>query len=311
MSIVACELCKSFGSAPAVDGVSFDIPAGGIVGLIGPNGAGKSTILRILATFLRPNSGKVAVAGFDCAEDAERVRGVIGYLPETLPGQSESRVEEYLAYRAQLKGIGRRERRQEVDRCLDECQLSQVRRRLIGRLSQGFRRRVGLADALLGRPRVLLLDEPTIGLDPLQVRHVRDVLTEFSCQGTILLSTHLLAEAEALCQRVLVLMQGKLVSDVSLAELHARAGFEIEIDAPRDECARMLQELPQVASIAVVGSDGRWHTFAVAAGGIHVRELAARECLRRGWGLRELHGLSGTLEDHFIRLAVRGRKEAA
>jgi ABC-2 type transport system ATP-binding protein len=221
MSIVVRNLCKSFGPQRAVDNVSFAIPSSGITGLIGPNGAGKSTILRILATFLAPTAGSASVAGCDCVADAGGVRQSIGYLPESLPAQNEARVEEYLSYRAQLKGVARRGRRAEIDRSLAACQLHSVRRRLIGRLSQGFRRRVGLADALLGRPRVLLLDEPTIGLDPLQVRHTRELLTGLAESCTVLLSTHLLAEAEGLCHRVLMLMQGRLISDVDLAELRA------------------------------------------------------------------------------------------
>jgi ABC-2 type transport system ATP-binding protein len=224
MSIVVRGLCRHFGPLRAVDNVSFEIPSGGIVGLIGSNGAGKSTILRILSTFLAPAAGEAFVAGFDCVAEAARVRQSIGYLPESLPTISDVRVEEYLCFRAQLKGVARRDRRSEIDRVLAACQLTAVRRRLIGRLSQGFRRRVGLADALLGRPRVLILDEPTIGLDPLQVRNTRDLLADFARDGTILLSTHLLAEAEAICHRMLVLMQGRLVSDVNMAELRASSG---------------------------------------------------------------------------------------
>ena len=219
MSIVVRELCRSFGTIRAVDQVSFEIPPASIVGLIGPNGAGKTTILRILSTFLAPTRGSVSVAGFDCALQAEQVRERLGYLPEALPGCHEARVVEYLGYRAQLKGIARRDRRTEVDRCLEACQLQSVRRRLLGRLSQGFRRRVGLADALLARPAVLILDEPTIGLDPLQVRHTRDLLVALSSECTILVSTHLLAEAQALCQRALMLMSGRIVSDVSTRDL--------------------------------------------------------------------------------------------
>ncbi len=223
MSIVVRNLCKTFGPLRAVDNVSFEIPAPGITGLIGPNGAGKSTILRILATFLAPTSGNAAVAGFDCVAQSASVRHAIGYLPESLPAQNEARVEEYLSFRAQLKGISRRERRAEIERCLTNCQLTAVRRRLIGRLSQGFRRRVGLADALLARPRVLLLDEPTIGLDPLQVRHTRELLIGLAESCTVLLSTHLLAEAEGLCQRVLVLVQGRLVSDLNMADVRGNS----------------------------------------------------------------------------------------
>jgi ABC-2 type transport system ATP-binding protein len=227
MSIVVRDLCKTFGPIRAVDNVAFEVPSSGIVGLIGPNGAGKSTILRILSTFIEPTAGHVSVCGCDCATHPESVRQKIGYLPENPPGNSEARIDEYLAFRAALKGVSRRDRRAEVDRCLEACQLTNVRRRLIGRLSQGFRRRVGLADALIARPKVLILDEPTIGLDPLQVRHTRELLSDMARDTAILLSTHLLAEAEGLCERVLVLLRGRLVSDVWMEELRAGTGFEI------------------------------------------------------------------------------------
>lgn len=316
MSIVVRELYKSFGMLQAVDGVSFEIGSdgigsGGIVGLIGPNGAGKSTILRILSTFLQPTSGCVIVAGSDAATDPLGVRRQIGYLPENLPGNTEARIQEYLEFRAHLKGIRRADRRKEIDRCLEACQLTAVRRRLIGRLSQGFRRRVGLADALLARPRVLMLDEPTIGLDPLQVRDMRALLTDLAADCTILLSTHLLAEAEGLCQRVLVMMHGRLVSDVSVTELQAGTRFEIELAGPQSDTEKLLSTLPHVTAVELVSIAGEWLKFTVTGGDEHSRELAARQCLEHGWRLRELRAVTGTLEEHFVRLTVRGRREAA
>lgn len=316
MSIVVRDLCKCYGALRAVDDVSFEIGSetrhdGGIVGLIGPNGAGKSTILRILTTFLQPTSGSVIVAGCNAATDPLGVRRQVGYLPDDPPGQAEARIQEYLEFRAQLKGISRRERRQEIDRCLAACQLTGVRRRLIGRLSQGFRRRVGLADALLARPRVLLLDEPTIGLDPLQVRETRSLLTGLAGGSTILLSTHLLAEAEGLCQRVLVLMHGRLVSDVTMTELHSGTMFEIQLAGPRIEIEQLLGSLPHVTATELVSTTGEWLTFAVTGGDDMTRELAAQQCLAHGWRLRELRAVAGTLEDHFVRVAVRARREAA
>jgi len=316
MSIVVRNLCKCYGALRAVSGVSFEIGpdrigGGGIVGLIGPNGAGKSTTLRILSTFLQPTSGSVIVAGCDAAADPLGVRRQIGYLPENPPGHAEARVHEYLEFRARLKGIARRDRRQEIDRCLAACQLTVVRRRLIGRLSQGFRKRVGLADALLAGPRVLLLDEPTIGLDPLQVRETRALLTALAESCTIVLSTHLLAEAEGLCQRVLVLMHGRLVSDLTMAELQTGTRFEIELAGPRIECEQMLGRLPHVTATELVSTTGDWQTYAVTGGDEMTRELAAQQCLAHGWRLRELRTAGGTLEDHFVRLALRGRREAA
>ena len=311
MSIVVRELTKSYGAFRAVDGVGFEIGGPGLVGLIGPNGAGKSTILRIISTFLSPSSGRVVVAGCDSVLDPQGVQRNIGYLPEHPPGQNEARVEEYLSFRAQLKGISRSDRRREVDRCIDACQLRPVRRRLIGRLSLGFRRRVGLADALITNPRVLLLDEPTIGLDPLQIRETRKLLADLAHECVVLLSTHLLAEAEGLCSRILVLIRGRLVSDLNTAELRSGSGFEIELSGPRTECEQMLAALPQVTSVILLATNAGWHSFMVAGLNVRARELAAQQCLERGWGLRELHSMRGTLEDHFVRLALRGHREAA
>lgn len=219
MSLAAHNLTRSFGSRLAVEQVSFEIAPGEIVGLIGPNGSGKTTILRMLSTFLKPTSGSARVAGFDCQIQADTVRRSLGYLPEALPGYADARVAEYLTYRARLKEIPQRDRAAELDRCLACCDLLGVRGRMLGTLSQGFRRRVGLADALLGSPPVLLLDEPTIGLDPLQVRATRDLLQLLSATTTVLLSTHLLAEAGALCRRALIMAQGRLISDVQVADL--------------------------------------------------------------------------------------------
>lgn len=311
MSIVVRDLTKSFGTFRALDRVSFETAPRGIVGLIGPNGAGKSTLLRILATYLQPTSGSVSVAGTDCATDPNTVRRKIGYLPDTPPGQNDARIDEYLAFRAQLKGIPRRDRQRELDRCLAACQLTPVRRRLIGRLSHGFRRRVGLADALLGRPPVLLFDEPTIGLDPLQIRQTRELLAGLADTCVVLLSTHLLAEAEGLCERVLVLLRGKLVSDLPISELKSTTRFDIEIVGPRSVCHEMLAGLPHVTSVQFVAGTDESNVFAVTGTDDRVRELAAAECIRRGWGLRELRRTTDTLEDHFVRFAGPVHREAA
>jgi gliding motility-associated transport system ATP-binding protein len=311
MSIVVRNLCKSFGTLRALEGVTFETASRGIIGLIGPNGAGKSTILRILATYLRPTSGAVTVAGIHSGSDPNGVRRQIGYLPDTPPGQNDSRVDEYLAFRAQLKGIPRCHRQSEIDRCLVACQLVPVRRRLIGRLSHGFRRRVGLADALLGRPPVLLFDEPTIGLDPLQIRETRELLAGLSRDCVVLLSTHLLAEAEGLCDRVLVLLRGRLVSDMPITDLKSTTRFGIEIVGPRSACHEMLAGLPQVTSVKFVAGTDESNVFDVIGTDERSRELAAAECARRGWGLRELRHTAETLEDHFVRFAGPRRPEAA
>lgn len=312
MSIAVCNLRKSFGAVRAIDDVTFDIPEGGIVGLIGPNGSGKTTILRMLATFLRPDSGGIEIGGCDALQDPVAARRRIGYLPEGLPGYTDSRLDEFLEFRARLKEIPRRGRRAEIDRCLERCQLTGVRRRLLGNLSQGFRRRAGLADALLGSPPVLLLDEPTVGLDPLQVRQTRDMLRELSQTTTILLSTHLLAEAQAVCDRVLMLHRGQLVSDVSLAELKRGETFEITLRAPRVECQQRIAAIPGIHEVLEI-AEGTSESVMLRVTGTNadLREVVVRECVAQGWGVCELRNLHDDLETHFVRVALGLQREAA
>ncbi|MGQ0634720.1 MAG: ABC transporter ATP-binding protein [Planctomycetaceae bacterium] len=311
MSLVARELCKSFGPVRAVAGISFELAPGEIVGLIGPNGSGKSTVLRMLATFLRPTRGSAAVAGFDCVVQGGLARQCLGYLPEALPGYVDARVDEYLAYRAALKGVPRCRRRTECDRCLDACQLQGVRWRLLRTLSQGYRRRVGLADALLGSPAVLLLDEPTIGLDPLQVRATRELLRALAPQTTILLSTHLLTEAEALCTRALMLLRGRLISDVSLADLGSESGFEIELTGQVSQAETALRGVAGVRSVAVQKAAAESCTLRIAGNSHDLRERVVSACVTQGWGVRRLEGLPGSLEDHFVRMSLAPPREAA
>jgi ABC-2 type transport system ATP-binding protein len=224
MSLVSVrDLTKRFGATDAVRQVSFEITQPGIVGLIGPNGAGKTTLLRMLATYYSPTAGQILIRGMDAACESRRVRESIGYLSENPAGYLEARVEEYLRFRAGLKGLARRDQSREIDRCLGLCDLQSVRRRLIGRLSLGYRRRVGLADALLNRPAILLLDEPTIGLDPLQICRTRQLLQEVGQQSVVLLSTHLLSEAQESCDRVLMFQAGKLIADLDRNQFQSTA----------------------------------------------------------------------------------------
>jgi ABC-2 type transport system ATP-binding protein len=311
MSISAVDLEKRFGALRAVDKVSFDIPTGGIVALIGQNGSGKTTILRMLTTFLRPTAGRIVVAGHDAAADPTAVRRAIGYLPETPPGYAETRIEEFLEFRARLKGIPRRDRSAEIDRCLACCRLTAVRRRLLGKLSQGYRRRAGLADALLGSPPVLLLDEPTVGLDPLQVRQTRELLVGLADRATIILSTHILAEAQAVCDRALILVRGRLASDLSLADLKRGQSFAITLRAPSAECAAQIGAIAGVETVHRLADRDGLTTLQVTASSAPVREQVVRNAVARGWGVCEVRGLGDDLESHFVRVALDLRREAA
>ncbi len=217
------HLTKYYGDYPAVQDVSFDVPAGQIVGFLGPNGAGKSTTMRILAGYITATSGKATIAGLDVFWDSVEVRRKIGYMPESCPLYSEMRVSEYLDFRAGIKGIHGSERRKRLGYCLERCWLNDVDRQIIGTLSKGYRQRVGLADALLANPPVLILDEPTAGLDPTQIRSARGLIRELGQQHTILLSTHILSEVEATCNRVIIIHRGKVAASSSVDELKGRA----------------------------------------------------------------------------------------
>jgi len=312
MSIVMRGVRKTFGTIRAVDNVDFEIPPGEIVGLIGPNGSGKTTILRMLATFLSPDAGSIIIGGCDAATDGAAIRKQIGYLPETLPGYTDARVIEYLDFLSRLKGIRRAARTTEIDRCLAATQMATSRNRLLGRLSQGQRRRVGIADALLGSPAVLLLDEPTIGLDPLQVRQTRDLLRELAGPTTVLVSTHLLSEAEATCDRVLMLVRGRLVSDMPVGEAASDSrGIVVTLRADANAATTRLGAMPQVESIREISRANEFVTLHLTGHAGSLAEETARICVKEGWGVRELRNAHDDLESHFVRVALAATREAA
>lgn len=218
------HLTKYYGDYPAVRDVSFDVLRGQIVGFLGPNGAGKTTTMRILAGYLTATSGTASIDGLDVFWDPIEVRRRIGYMPENCPLYQEMRVHEYLHFRAGIKGLHGSDRRRRLDYVLGRCWLTDVRRQLIGTLSKGYRQRVGLADALLANPPVLILDEPTAGLDPTQIRESRKLIRELGQQHTILLSTHILPEVEMTCDHVIIIDRGRVAVAGSLAELAGKAG---------------------------------------------------------------------------------------
>jgi len=223
------HLTRRFHDLVAVDDVSLDVAEGDVLGFLGPNGAGKSTAMRILAGFLPASSGRAQVAGFDVAGDSLRVRQHIGYLPENVPLPPDARVDEYLEFRARLKEVPATRRLAARERVLQDCGLVPMRRRIIGQLSRGYRQRVGLADALISEPPVLILDEPTGGLDPAQRQEVLDLVASFRGRRTVLLSSHVLAEVEHACSRVAIIQRGRIVAQGTKAELEASAGRRGEI----------------------------------------------------------------------------------
>ena len=302
------NLTKRFGRTTAVANVSFDVAKGEIVGFLGPNGAGKTTTMRILACSLAPTGGRVTLAGLDVFSHSLEVRRRIGYLPENVALYPEMRVVEYLRYRGRLKGLRGRELRARVEEAMEQCGLKDARRQVIARLSRGYRQRVGLADSLLHRPDVLILDEPTIGLDPYQIRETRRLIRGLGGQHTIILSSHILPEVETVCERVLIINRGAIVAcdtpDSLAARMKARAEVWVEIRGPQADVTAALNEVSGVAHVTA-GSDGEWGRYVcVCEGEADVRELLFRAVTARGWSLRELRVVRRNLEDVFMALTL-------
>ena len=295
---------KSFGAVAALEGVSFEARPGEVLGFLGPNGAGKTTTMRILTGFLEATCGKVEVCGIDLAVDSKAARARIGYLPESVPLYGEMRVAEYLAYRAALKGVPRRERRARCEEACAQVGIRDVERRIIGQLSKGYRQRVGLADALLHRPEVLILDEPTDGLDPNQRREVLKLVAELGKERTVVLSTHILPEVEQVCGRVVILDRGRVIAEGKPAEL-ARSELVLRVTA-RGLAAELEAAVKAIDGVTSVRGETAGDDFVLTVECARdVREAIARAVVQAGQ-LRELRPASLGLEEVFARLTGRG-----
>jgi len=308
--ISVSELTKSYGQMLAVDHISFEVPKGQIVGFLGPNGAGKSTTLRILTCYMPPTSGGATVNGFDIFKQSEQVREHLGYLPENVPLYTEMRVEEYLDFRGRLRKMDREARRKRIDYVLDRCWLTNVRRRIIGHLSKGYRQRVGLADALLHDPAVLILDEPTVGLDPTQIRETRKLIKDLGGQHTVMLSTHILPEVEAVCDRAIVIASGKIVAQGTPDDLRSSrrmtARVLVECRGPSRDVETALARVSGVSKVEMLSSNGKDYVTAALRPkeGYDVREEAARTVIQHGWPLREIRLEHATLEEFFVQVTA-------
>lgn len=301
MMIQVDNLTKAYGPVLAVDHISFAVPRGEVVGFIGPNGAGKTTTLRILTTFLPATSGVARVNGHDVRTESMAVRRHIGYLPESVPLYTEMRVEEYLGYRAKLKGVERKGRQQRLDYCLERCRIREVRRRLIGTLSKGYRQRVGLADAMIHDPQLLILDEPTVGLDPLQIRETLALIKELGERRTIILSTHILSEMEAVCGRVIIINSGRLILDKKLTDLLTDAVIVLEVQGPTEQVAGVLRSTDGVERVTALPHGEGAAAFEVRTHGHQdLRDLLSQRVARNGWALRQLDRRRRKLEEHFF-----------
>ncbi len=314
-------LTKRYARTVAVDNISFEVEKGQIVGFLGPNGAGKTTTMRVLTCYLPPTNGTASVAGFDVLENPMEVKRHIGYLPETPPLYPEMEVAEYLTFVGRLKGISTTDIARRVDEVMERCAVADMRSRLIGKLSKGYRQRVGLAQAIIHNPDVLVLDEPTAGLDPKQIIETRDLIRHLAGDHTIILSTHILSEVEHSCDRVVIINRGKLVATDSVENLTNRLrGSEavaLEIassNGPLDQ-AEVQQRLEQVTGVSRVlpheSKDGRLSFEVESLQGAHIRADLARAVVNAGWNLNELRAVGLSLEDIFLQLTAAEKKEKA
>jgi ABC-2 type transport system ATP-binding protein len=308
------NLTKRYAGHTAVSGISFTVKRGEIVGLLGPNGAGKSTTMRVLSCYLPATSGTVRVAGRDVFRDSTEVRRRIGYMPENNPLHLEMRVREYLKFRARLKGLGLRRSRERVDVVMEQCSLTDVSRRIIGQLSKGYRQRVGLADALVHEPELIILDEPTIGLDPNQIRSVRKLIKSLATAHTVLISTHILPEAEMTCNRMLIMFEGKiLAADTpdNLQRLMSGNGQVVaEIAAPLEELCNLWGQMAEIEHYDVSPADGEFFRCALTpSNGADLRPQIFALAKERGWQLRELTRNRHSLEDIYVKVTRPSEEE--
>ena len=300
------NLTKRYAGQAAIRDLNFEVGKGEIMGFLGPNGAGKTTTMRILAVFMPATSGRASIAGFDIFEQSLQARTRLGYMPENVPLYSDMRVTEYLEYRAALKGVPHRRIAERVGDVKELCGVKDVERKIIGALSKGYRQRVGLADALLHEPDLLILDEPTIGLDPNQIRQVRELIKNLGRQHTILLSTHILPEVEMTCSRVIIIHKGRIEAcdtpENLLGKLRQAGGVVLEAKVGKDNGAEELKKISAVRDVTT-DVDGEWHVFSLRVeSGADVREEVFRLATARHWTVRELTQRRATLEDVFVEI---------
>ncbi len=309
------NLTKAYGPHLAVDNISFRVDEGEIVGFLGPNGAGKSTTMRILTCYMPATGGSASVAGFDVFTQSMDVRRNIGYLPEGNPLYPEMRAREFLNFRGKLRGMIKPDREAAIKRVTDRCWLGEFIDRPIGQLSKGMKQRVGLADALLHDPKVLILDEPTIGLDPTQIRETRRLISDLARKHTIILSSHILPEVEATCQRIIIIAGGKIRRSGTISEV--REGIKgasrliAEIRGPKQEVETAVRGIAGVKSVDSSNVDG-WNRLRIESSeGQDVRESVASMAARHNWGLRELRLEVGSLEEFFVQITAEAAAERA
>jgi ABC-2 type transport system ATP-binding protein len=308
------HLSKVFNGRRAVDDVSFKVEKGEVLGFLGPNGAGKTTTMRILTCYMPSTEGTARVAGYDVFEQSIEVRRRIGYLPENPPLYPEMTVNSYLNFVAKIKGARSNLRKSQVDEAIEKCNIGDVRNRIIGKLSKGYKQRVGLAQALLNNPEVLILDEPTIGLDPKQIHEVRALIKSLASAHTVILSTHILPEVSMTCNRVVIINKGQVVAmDTPEGLANQMKGAErisLTVDGPMEAVREKILVVDGVLSVQAEGSDGSSATYTVECKlDSDLRRELAKIVVSQGWGLLELRGISMSLEDVFINLTTQEKHE--
>lgn len=300
-AIKARNLTKQYGAVRALDDVSFDVGSGEVIGLLGPNGAGKTTLMKILTGFLEPDEGSATICGHDIVAEPTACQAQLGYLPEHAPLYPEMSVQGYLRMMASLRGVPDTKQRARLSEAILATGLEPMLTRPIGELSKGYRQRVGIAQAIVHRPRLLILDEPTTGLDPAQIIDIRELIAELAKDATILLSTHILPEVEHSCQRVIMISGGKLRLDSALADLRSSNAVRVRLDQAPEQVQPGLSAVAEVGGVELVaGGEDQWHDYRVsAAADVDLGPLVFREVSSRGWTLAELRPDTRTLEDVF------------
>lgn len=303
------DLTKYYGNFMAIEGVSFTVRKGDILGFLGPNGSGKTTTMRIATGYLPPTSGTVRIAGYDIQTQSLEARRRIGYMPETVPLYTDMTVEDYLEFMGTIRGVPRKRLQQRINEVIDIVRIHEYRSTHIGKLSKGYRQRTGLAQAILHEPEVLILDEPTIGIDPIQVVETRHLIRELGKEHTILLSTHILPEVSMVCNRVVIIHEGRVVAEDTPANLAERLKgterIELEVRGPAKEVMPLLRGLRGVTEVRRVG-EGESGTYIVESRrGADLREQIAQAIVSKGWGLLKLNPASLSLEEVFLRLTVK------
>ena len=309
LMIQASGVTHYYGPYPAIQDVNFSVRKGEVLGFLGPNGAGKTTTMRILTGFLPPSRGTVSVGGYDVVEKSLEVRRRVGYLPETVPLYTDMTVTNYLKYMGTLRGMAGGRIRARLGEVIEVCRLGDYRKTQIGKLSKGFRQRVGIGQAIMHEPEVLVLDEPTIGIDPIQVVETRSLIQELGREQTVVLSSHILPEVSMICERVLIIHEGRIVAEdtpQNLAQgLQGVERLEVEVAGPSAEVLPALQGIGGVISVSHRNAQGRQVYVGQAQPGRDLRDVIARAVVGRGWRLRGMQLVGMSLEEIFLRLTTR------